>query len=311
MVPQELHPQAMTLLREHAEVVVPVRVDALTLVKEGAKAEGLIVRLIQVGKDLMTGMPRLKVIGRHGVGVDNIDMKAATERGIAVVNTPGTNTVTVAEYTIGAILMLAKQFAALNREVRKGHFSMRDKIMGSELHGKKLGIVGYGAIGRLVGRYACTLGMLVCYYDPLVGQEEGACKMENLAELLGQSDFVTVHVPFTPETANLLGEQELRLMPPGSYFINASRGGIVDENALYNVLASGHLGGAVIDVLREEPFPAAHPLYGLENVLITPHIAGLSRECVIRMGMTVVQDVLRALRGERPQHLVNPVVWPG
>ena len=300
----------MMLLREHAEVVVPARVDAITLVKEGAKAEGLIVRLIRVGPDLMTGMPRLKVIGRHGVGVDNIDMKAATERGIAVVNTPGTNTVTVAEYTTGAMLMLAKQFVALNREVRKGYFSMRDKIMGSELHGKKLGIIGYGAIGRLVGRYACTLGMLVYYYDPLVGQEEGACKMENLAELLGQSDFVTVHAPFTPETVNLLGEQELRLMPPGSYFINASRGGIVDEDALYNVLASGHLGGAVIDVLGEEPFPAAHPLYGLENVLITPHIAGLSRECVIRMGMTVVQDVLCALRGERPQHLVNPVVWP-
>lgn len=311
LVVQEIHPAGMEVLRQGAEVIIPPDAKAETLRATGQEAQALVVRLTRVTASLIEGLPKLKVIGRNGVGVDNIDLAAATSRGIAVVNTPGANAIAVAEYTLGAMLILARHFLPLHREVRQGRYQVRDTLTGRELAGKTLGLVGFGTIGQAVGELARALGMQVCFYDPYLPHPAGevvGCR--DLGELLAAADFVSLHVPLTGETRHLIGEEELQLMKPGAYLINAARGGVVDEEALYAALVSDHLGGAALDVLEAEPFPPSHPLYGLDNVVITPHIAGQTEECMARMGRSLAEDVLRVLDGQKPVNLVNPEVWP-
>jgi D-3-phosphoglycerate dehydrogenase len=301
----------MDKLRQSFDVIVPPDVKDSTLVRLGSEAEALVVRLTPVTGELISSLPRLKVIGRNGVGVDNIDVEAATARGVAVVNAPGFNTRAVAEYTIGAMIMLTRSLLVLNNETKKGNYQVRDLIRGRELGGKSVGIVGFGNIGRTVAGMAAALGMEVMFYDPYAGEVENIRKCEIISELLGRADFVSINLPLTSETRNMIGRAELGMMREDAFLINSSRGEVIDENALYEALAAKKIAGAALDVFSTEPFPRNSPFYELENVIITPHVAGMTDDCMKKMSLSLAGDIAGVLlEGTKPRNLVNREIWP-
>ena len=261
---------------------------------------------------VMDRAPRLRVIARTGIGYDGVDVAAATERGIAVCNTPDGPTISTAEHAIGLILAVAKNVpgaqAAL-RDSTPGYFA---RHQGIELHGKTLGLVGFGRIARHVARIADGLGMRVAFIDPFVDASTvpaGVTRADSLEALLASADVVSVHVPLTPETRGMFGTAEFAAMRPGAVFVNTARGGLVDNDALIAALESGHLFGAGLDVTSPEPLPADHPILRRGDVLVTPHIASATREGKARMFRVAFAQAIAVLEGRRPEHLVNPEVW--
>lgn len=279
------------------------------------------VEVVIVGQETIDGAvmdligPNLKVLARPGIGVDTIDLAAATARGILVINTPDGPTESTAEHTVALLLAVAKRVTLGDMQLRRGEISRPD-LRGTEVRDRVLGVVGYGRIGRRVAEI-CSQGlkMRVLAYDPYVMEstvvQPGVEIVNNLAELLAQADVVTLHVPLTLQTRPLLGERELRLMKPGSYLINASRGPVVDEAALIRVLAEGHLAGAGLDVFDPEPPLPDNPLLQMTNVVLTPHIASYTDRGLEAMMHGVIDQILLILQGERPPFLVNPAAWPG
>ena len=274
--------------------------------------------LILDGVTAMTGPAmdrvgaRLRVLGRTGIGVDRIDLRAATERGIMVVNTPDGPTESTAEHAIGLMLSLAKRVAASDRTLRSGQgWSL--PAPGLEVFGATLGLVGLGRIGARVAEIARALGMRVLALDPYVAPERAAALgvglVESLDRLLAAADIVSLHCPAIPETYRLIDAAALARMRPGSYLINVARGAVVDEEALVAALRDGHLAGAGVDVYDPEPAPADHPLFSLPNVVCTPHIASYTTAGVLKMQVMACQQVALALLGEHPTDLVNPEVW--
>jgi D-3-phosphoglycerate dehydrogenase len=258
----------------------------------------------------------LKVIARHGIGVNNVDIPAATARGILVVNTPDAPTESTAEHTVALLLGIAKRVVAGDMNMR-GADIPRVQLMGTEVRGRVLGVIGCGRIGRRVGEI-CALGlkMRVLAYDPhctdwTLITPLGIEPADSLDTLLTQADFVSLHASLTPQNYHLISERELRLMKPGAYLINASRGPLVNEAALAQVLAEGHLAGAALDVFDPEPPLSTNPLLQMTNVVITPHISSYTDLGYLAMGMGAVEQVLQVLRGERPPNLLNPEAWPG
>lgn len=247
------------------------------------EADGMIVRSATkvTAKDLEAGGGKLRVIVRAGVGVDTIDVGAATRKGVLVMNTPSGNTVSTAEQTIALLLALARHTAQADATMRAGKWD-RAKFMGVQLAGKTIGIVGLGRIGREVARRCAGLDMKVVGFDPFLppntAGQVGIEVLASLDELLPRCDFVTVHTPLTDDTRDLLGEKQLALLPKGARVINCARGGIVNEAALAAALASKHLAGAALDVFSVEPAPAGHPLVGLPNVVVTPHLGASTVE---------------------------------
>lgn len=260
--------------------------------------------------------PTLKVVARPGIGVDNIDIPAATERGIMVVHTPDAPTESTAEHTVALLLAIAKRVVAGDLSLRNANVS-RAEMLGTEVRGRVLGVLGGGRIGRRVAHIcgAAGLGMRVIVYDPYLDQAQAAALglelTTDLNGLLAQVDFLTLHTPLLPETRHFIGEPELRRMPAGAYLINASRGPVVDEVALIKVLEEGHLAGAALDVFDPEPPAADNPLFSMTNVVVTPHIAAHTDQSVAAMFSGVVDQVLQVLQGERPPHLLDPAAWPG
>lgn len=259
--------------------------------------------------------PSLKVVARPGIGVDNIDIPAATERGILVINTPEGPTESTAEHAVALLLALSKRVVLGDRQLR-GEDIARSELLGTEGRGRTLGVVGFGRIGRRVAEI-CALGlkMRVLAYDPYadpgLAAALGVELVSDLDELLRQADFVTLHPALTPETYHLIGERELRLMKRGAYLINVSRGAVVDEAALIRVLEEGHLAGAALDVFDPEPPSPDNPLLRMRRVVATPHIGSFTDLGLARMGEGVVDQLLQIFRGERPTHLLNPEAWPG
>jgi D-3-phosphoglycerate dehydrogenase len=257
---------------------------------------------------MMDSAPRLKVIGRHGVGVENIDLEAATEKGIWVVNTPDANDISVAEHFFGLALILSKMLKKADVALREGRWEARYQYIGRELHGKILGILGFGRIGRTVGRMGYKgFDMKILYYDAVRYEEtEKEIKAEkvSLEELLTRSDYVSINLPMLPATTGLLKERELGLMKSSAYIINLARGPIWDEKALYSALKQGKIAGAGSDVYEAEPATKEHPLFQLENFVGTPHMAAHTEEALRRMSM-VAEDVIRVLEGKTPVHAVN------
>lgn len=258
----------------------------------------------------------LKVIARHGIGVNNVDIPAATERGILVVNTPDAPTESTAEHAVALLLGAAKRVVAGDMHTR-GADIPRAQLMGTEVRGRVLGVIGCGRIGRRVGEI-CALGlkMRVLAYDPRCTDWDSIMAMgiepvDSLDALLAQADFVSLHASLNPQNYHLISERELRLMKPGAYLINTSRGPLVDEAALVQVLAEGHLAGAALDVFDPEPPLLANPLLQMTNVVLTPHISSYTDLGFLAMGMGAVEQVLQVLHGERPLNLLNPEVWPG
>lgn len=269
------------------------------------EADALIAGNDQVDAAVIAAAPRLKAISRYGVGYDNVDLAAAAARGIPVTNTPGTNDDSVADLVFGLLLSLSRQIPAVSALVRQGRW---ERLPGTEVSGKTMGIIGFGRIGRGVAKRAGGFSMQILAADPFVDPETvtryGAILVSR-EEVLRKSDFITLHVPFSKENRNLIGPGELALMKPTALLINTARGGLVDEAALAEALRSGRLAGAALDVLEFEP-PRSRELLEMENALVTPHIGGFTGEATAAMSLLAAQNVVAALSGHEPPHTVNP-----
>lgn len=269
-------------------------------------ADAIIVRIGQIDAADIARARHLRVIGKHGVGVDNIPLEAARARGITVVSTPGANADAVAEFTLGLALAAARHLVAADQAVRSGSIAVP---IGRELARRRLGIAGFGQVGRRVADlFARALRMSVAAYDPAcpapVIRASGAVPVASLKELLTSSDVLSLHLPLTKDTAGLIGAAELALMPEGSILINTARGGIVDEEALADALRLGRPAAVASDVFAIEPPAKDHPLLALPNFIATPHIGAATEEALDRVGLLVVEQVLEILAGKAPRHPV-------
>lgn len=313
LLTEEIDGAGLEILRGLCEVRFATGVSEETLMREGRDVDALVIRAAgRITAKIMDGAPGLRVVARHGAGYDNIDVEAATERGIVVVYSPGTHSATVADHTLGLMIAVAKRIPQAHDALRlEGRWQVRKEYIGTDVTGKTLGIVGLGRIGREVAKRARGFDMKVLCYDPYVEKKragEVGAEPVDLETLLRESDFVTLHVPITRETCGLIGERQLSLMKPGAYLINTCRGAVVDEKALVKALTSGRLAGAALDVFDKEPPDPANPLFKLDNVVVTPHMAAHTREALQRMAVSVAEDVVRVLRGERPINAANPRV---
>ena len=263
-------------------------------------------------EELFDAAPGLRIAAVCRGDLHHADLDAATERGIAVVRTPARNAQAVAEFAVAQMLALARHTNAAERYVREERWEDPTdpyvRFRGRELAGATLGIVGLGAIGRAVARIAAGFGMRVLACDPYVGEAEGA-EMTGLDALLAASDFVSVHVPDTPETMGMLDKARIAAMKPGAYFVNVTNSSVADRSALAAALAEGGLAGAALDVHEAHPIPPDSPFTGLPNVLLTPHVGGATQETIERHSAMVAEDFERFARGEQPLRLANPDVW--
>lgn len=318
MVTKPIHLDALRRLEEGANVLTAYQASREVLLALLPGVHGLLLGgSLKIGPAELDLAASLEVLGRHGVGLDTVDLDAASQRGIPVTYTPDGPTESTAEHALLLILATARRLAQLDRSVRDGYFQIRDQleVMGHELEGKALGVVGFGRIGRrLASMCRDALHMSVWVYDPYLDPEIvtgwGAVPVSSLLELAGQVDVLSIHTPLTPETRRLVGRDLIRSMRPGSILVNTSRGPVVDEAALIEALEDGHLGGAGLDVYDPQPPSVDCPLLRFEQVVLTPHVASFTHEGRRRMGLTVVEDILRVLGGEEPLYLANPGVWP-
>jgi D-3-phosphoglycerate dehydrogenase len=257
--------------------------------------------------------PRLSVVGVASVGIDRIDVEAATRAGVMIVNAPTGNTIAAAEHTMALMLALLRHIPEANASVQGGNWE-RGRYTGRELRGKTLGVIGLGKIGKAVARRALGFEMRILATDPYLTEEQAAeagAKLVGLAELLHRSDVITVHTPLTAQTRGLLARPQLEATKPGVFVLNVARGGIVDEAALADALRSGHLAGAAVDVYATEPIPPDNPLRTAPNVVLTPHLGASTSEAQDRVGLEMAEQVLMALAGVTPPYAVNaPAVGP-
>lgn len=286
-----------------------VRLEEAALAELMADCDGAIVGTEPITAKVIAGAPRLRVLSRFGVGVDSIDLEAATAAGVVVTTTVGANATAVAEMVIGFVLSLARGIPRYDARTKRGDWR---REVGVEIAGKTLGIVGLGHIGTEVALRARALGMRVIYADPVRPslEKEAALGVTHLAlpDLLGESDFVSLHAPLTPETVRMIGARELALMRPSAYLINTARGELVDEAALAQALMQGRLAGAALDVRAAEPSQAGD-LLCLDSVILTPHAGSQTREAICRMSLIAAENVVRVLQGARPEGVANPDVY--
>jgi D-3-phosphoglycerate dehydrogenase / 2-oxoglutarate reductase len=303
-----IEPISPRALRRLGGDVVDWRDPAVSLWPE--RADALIVRTSPVAAADVARARRLKVIGKHGVGVDNIPLEVARARGIAVVNTPGANADGVAELVLAMALAAARHLVAADRALRAGRLAQAALPTGRELAGRRLGVAGFGEVGRRVAElFARALRAPVIAYDPGLPPEAiravGATAAASLDELVAASEVLSLHLPLTAQTRGLIGARELALMPDGAILVNTARGGIVDEADLAAALARGRPAAAASDVFATEPPPPDHPLLQLPNFIATPHIGAATEEALDRVGLMVVEQVLEVLAGKPPRHPVG------
>lgn len=302
VVAEPFEESSIDKLRAAGEVTELSASDESSLIRAVADCDALVVRTAaEVTRRVIGAAPRLKVIGRGGVGLDNIDLDAATERGIAVVHTPAASTDAVANLTIGLMIALVRDFRRVDAEVRADRFAdARMHAMASDFGEMTLGIIGLGRIGKAVGRRARVLGMRVVYHDIVEpGWIDFVAQPVSLEALQSESDVVTLHVSLTEATRRMIDAAALRRMKRGAYLINTSRGAVVDNLALAEALSNGGLHGAALDVFDPEPPPPDHPLLCAPNTLFTPHLGARTKSSQERMN-AVVEDVIRVLRGHSP-----------
>ena len=307
VVAEKLAESGIEALRESCEVVSAIGDERPVLLEKLRDAQGLVVRsATQVDAEMIAAAPELRVIGRAGIGVDNIDLDAATEAGIIVVNAPHANIISAAEHAMALMLAQARNIPRADQRLREGRWD-RSSFVGVELHGKTLGVVGLGRIGTLVAQRALSFGMRLTAYDPYVSEERGrrlGVELVDLDTLLAESDFITIHLPSTPETVGLIGKEALAKVKPGVRIVNAARGGILDEDALAEALREGRVAGAALDVFAHEPVTDS-PLFQLDNVVVTPHLGASTTEAQDKAGTDVAAAVAAALRGELVLSAVN------
>jgi len=301
LVAAPLHERAISVLKEAGfEVLYEEYPDEERLVELVRDVDAIIVRSKpKVTRRVIESAPKLKVIARAGVGLDNIDLSAAKEHGIKVVNSPAASSRSVAELAIALIFNVARRIAFADRKMREGIWAKK-QCMGIELEGKTLGIVGFGRIGYQIAKIGKALGMNVLLYDPYPNEErakEVGGRFVDLETLLRESDVVTLHVPLVEATYHMINEEKLKMMKSTAILINAARGAVVDTNALVKALEKGWIAGAGLDVYEEEPLPKNHPLTKLDNVVLTPHIGASTVEAQRRAGVQVAEQIVEILKG--------------
>lgn len=274
-------------------------------------ADGILNCYAKMTARVIAGLGRCRIIARYGIGVDNVDVDAATRAGILVTNVPDYCVDEVSDHALALFLALGRRIVAADQRAKAGSWDVLAHAGIRRLRGQTAGLIGFGKIARAVAAKVQALGMRVLAFDPFLDPEmiarHGATAAA-LDRLLAEADVASVHVPLTPETRGLIGERELARMKPTAFLINTARGGIVDETALAAALEAGRLAGAALDVLGQEPPPADHPLRRAPNVILTPHMAFYSREAVVEQQTKAAEEVARALRGEPPRSPVNPEV---
>ncbi|MDD5282212.1 MAG: phosphoglycerate dehydrogenase [Candidatus Omnitrophica bacterium] len=310
LVSDALSEEGIKVFRESKELVVDVKTDLKpdTLKEIIKDYDALVVRsATKVTSDIIQAAKKLKVVGRAGVGLDNVDLEAATQKGIIVMNTPAGNTISTAEHTFSMILALSRNIPQANASTKKGEWK-RSKFMGVELYGKTLGIVGFGRIGSEVAKRALSFGMKILAYDPFLSAEVAESIGVEIAELkkvLQEADYITVHTPLTDETRHMISDKEFALMKKGVRIINCARGGIIDEAALVKALKEQKVSGAAMDVFENEPLSAENELLKLDNVVITPHLGASTEEAQVNVAIEVAEIVRDALLGKGIRNAAN------
>jgi len=302
--------EAVELLRRHFEVEILGAYPPEPRFAEAARnACAILARLGTVTRGVIEAAPGLRIVARHGVGVDAVDLDAATEHGVVVTTTGAANAAAVAEYTFALLLTLARKTADADRSMRAGLWQ-RDPLVGAELDGRTIGIFGLGAIGSRVARQALGFGMRVLACDPAMERAplEGV-RLADRAELLANADIVSLHTRLNAGTDRMIDAAALASMKPGALLVNTARGELIDEPAMIEALTSGRLGGAALDTFAEEPLAEDSPLRSLPNVVLSPHVAGQTREAVTRVGLIAAQAIIDELSGRRPAFVYNPAAY--
>jgi len=312
LIPDSVDQRAITLLHEAGMTVTAPgsmsRAEALAAVSQ---ADALVIRsATRVDAEMLEAATRLRVIARAGVGVDNVDLVAATQRGVVVMNTPDGNTISTAEYTLGLMLALARHIPHSYNDLQAGRWE-RKAFMGVELRRKTLGIIGFGRIGRAVAKRAQAFEMRVIAHDPYITPEMAISlnvEIVNLDTLYDQADFITLHSTINDETREMINAASIARMKPGVRIINAARGALVNEYDLADAIRSGQVAGAALDVYQQEPLPPDSPLIGLPNIIHTPHLAASTTDAQVQVGVDAAQEVLDALTQGVYRNVVNPSV---
>jgi D-3-phosphoglycerate dehydrogenase / 2-oxoglutarate reductase len=312
LIIQPFHEDGMALLRARDDITFEI-VDGASeaeLAEKIRDADAATVRTATLPAAVIDRAERLKVVSRHGVGYDNVDVAALTRRGIPLAIAADANATAVAEHTLFFMLALAKQALRHDRAVREGRWDVRNRFETVDLMGRRVLVLGYGRIGREVAKRCAAFGMRVSVYDPYVQanliEADGYRSVPDFQAALPETDVLTLHMPLAGESRRLIGAAELSALPSHALVINAARGGIVDEDALHAALTSDAIAGAGIDVLEQEPPPENHPLLALDNVILSPHTAGMSKEAALRMAVTTARNALAGVDGKLdPSMIVN------
>jgi D-3-phosphoglycerate dehydrogenase len=320
---EKIHSKGMDILRAEAEITVADNTNKDTLVAAIKDMDAIIIRSTKMYNEVIDASNKLRVIGRHGIGIDNIDVDYATSKKIAVLNTPFANINSVAEHVIALMLALSKNLLIADKAMREGKMSIEGKSLpglcqsmglgGIDLSNRTLGIAGFGKIGSMTAQKCIkAFDMQVVVYDPPAYKKielpEGVRWAETLDEMLSNSDYVSINVPLLPSTKNMFGEAQFKTMKSSAYIVNCARGGIIDEDALYRALKEKWIAGAALDVFAQEPPRKDLPLFELDNLIVTPHAAAMTEESLERMSVEIAQGVLKILAGEIPHNLVNKTI---
>ncbi len=310
LITDKIEEQAVQVLKKAGHDVTYNEMDAATLVKEIGKYDALMIRSrTKAVKEVVEAGAKgnLKVIGRAGIGVDNVDTETAGKNKIPVVNAPTGATASVAELTLGHILTLSRNIAYADKTMKKGEWAKKT-LKGFELDGKTLGLIGTGNIGKYTAKLAKCFGMKVIGYDPFISKadmkKDGIEKVDEVAQVMQKSDYISLHIPHSQTTHHIVNEEMISKMKPSAYIINCARGGTVDEKALYNALKNSKIAGAALDVYEKEP-PEKSPLFELDNVVMTPHIGANTKEGQIKAGTICAEQINKVLAGKQPDYCVN------
>lgn len=310
---QAVCPEGFQMLEDRADIYVADNGDPNNYLEEMKDADAIIVRIASCNGNVIENSPNLKVIGRTGVGYDSVDVKTATEHGIPVVITPGANNRSVAEHAVAMMFALSKNLIEAQQEMCAGNWKIRDAKKAFELEGKKVGILGLGAIGRETAKICRGCGMEIAAFDPFMTKEQieghGAEYYEDYEELLKECDIVTIHVPLTDGTRNMISKRQLQMMKKTALLINCSRGGIINEADLTEALREGMIAGAGTDVYCSEPPKADDPLLNCPNLIVSPHSAAQTREAVIKMARMCINGCLAVVEGKKWPYVADKAVY--
>ncbi len=310
----DLAPAAAQLVADHGYVTVhtPAYADSAQISEllRSTQATGIVSRMGRLDADVMDAGPQLRVISKHGVGVDNIDLQAAADRGIPVLVATGANAVSVAEHTIALLLATVKRILPLDAGLRAGRWE-KPGFSGREIAGQTMGLMGMGSIAQATAQIAKGLGLTLIGYDPYASDSgfaaHGIDRCASLTELLERSNILSLHCPLTDQTRQIINAEAIARMPEGSYIVNSARGGLIDEAALVAAIRSGHLAGAGLDTFAKEPPAPDHPFFNVPEIVLTPHIGGVTRQANARVGVDAVRGIFQILEGQpiAPERIIN------